>query len=135
MVKIAKKNYTFAVGRRKTSVARVRLFSGRGETLVNSKPIGDYFAGVAPEIVWNEPFTLTNTLGKYWATIKVAGGGKRSQLDALKLGLSRALVAVNVDNRPALKSRGLLTRDPRQRERRMIGTGGKSRRKKQSPKR
>lgn len=135
MAKATKKNYTFAVGRRKTSVARVRLYSGRGDTLVNDKPINVYFAGVAPEVVWNKPFTVTKTEGKFWTTVKVAGGGKHSQLDAMKLGLSRALVAVNADNRPALKSHGLLTRDSRQRERRMIGTGGKSRRKKQSPKR
>lgn len=135
MARTSKKDYTFAVGRRKTSVARVRLFSGRGETLVNTFPIATYFAGVAPEVRWTEPFSVTDTVGKYWATIKVAGGGKRSQLDAVRLGVSRALVIINADFKTPLRQKGLLTRDPRQRERRKIGTGGKARRKKQSPKR
>lgn len=134
MVKTKKNNYTFAVGRRKTSVARVRLYSGRGETVVNSLPIATYFAGTAP-VIWNEPFLTTKTEGKFWASVKVAGGGKRSQLDAVRLGVSRALVVINADTKTLLRQKGLLTRDPRQRERRMIGTGGKSRRKKQSPKR
>ena len=135
MHKTTKKNYTFAVGRRKTAVARVRLYSGRGDTLVNGLPIATYFAGVAPEVVWNEPFSVTNTVGKYWATIKVAGGGKHGQVDAVRLGISRTLVLLNADVKTLLRQKGLLTRDPRQRERRKIGTGGKARRKKQSPKR
>lgn len=135
MVRTSKKDYTFAVGRRKTSVARVRLYSGRGESLVNSLPLGTYFTGVAPEAILIEPFVLTGTLGKYWVTVKVAGGGKKSQLDAVRLGISRTLVAISADFRSSLRRYGLLTRDPRQRERRKIGTGGKARRKKQSPKR
>lgn len=136
MPKKSQKNYTFTVGRRKTAVARVRLYSGRGETVVNSQPLGSYFAGVSPEVIWQEPFAVTKTVNKYWATIKVAGGGKKSQLDAVRLGLARALVVVDADAyKTVLRNKGLLTRDARARERRKVGTGGKARRKKQSPKR
>lgn len=131
------KNYTFAVGRRKTSIARVRLFSGKGETLVNGKSAKEYFSGVVRgDKVWSQPFELTQTDGKYWATIKVRGGGKKGQLEASVHGLSRALALLDIEKfRKPLKAAGLLTRDARTRERRKVGMGGKSRRKKQSPKR
>lgn len=129
------KKFIYARGRRKTAVARVRLFKKAGETLVNNLPIAQYFPGVIAQKVYQEPFILCNVLDKYHATIKVVGSGKYGQIDAVVHGLSRALTLANPDFRPALKKRGLLTRDPRTRQRRMIGTGGKSRRKKQSPKR
>lgn len=130
------KNYTFAVGRRKSSVARVRLFKGKGETVVNDTPIGKYFNGPADDKFWNRPFQITATEGKYYATVKVEGGGKKGQLDAVVHGLARVLNEVDKEKfRPPLKKAGLLTRDPRVRERRKVGTGGKARRKKQSPKR
>lgn len=131
------KNYVFAVGRRKTSVARVRLFTGKGETLVNGKSAKEYFSGVVGGgELWSRPFDLTQTEGKYWATIKVRGGGKKGQLEAALHGLSRALASLDVEKfRKPLKAAGLLTRDARIRERRKVGMGGKSRRKKQSPKR
>ena len=131
------KNYVFAVGRRKTSVARVRLFSGKGETLVNDKPAKEYFSGVVGgDKLWSRPFDLTQAEGKYWATIKVRGGGKKGQLEAALHGLSRSLASLDVEKfRKPLKAAGLLTRDARIRERRKVGMGGKARRKKQSPKR
>lgn len=130
------KNYTFAVGRRKTSVARVRLYSGKGESVVNEQPIEKYFPGEIAKKFYLRPFQLAGAEGKYFATVKVRGGGKEGQLDAVVHGISRAL-AEGEDRRfrPVLKKHGLLTRDPRARERRKVGTGGKARRKKQSPKR
>lgn len=123
-----------AVGRRKTAVASVRLTSGNGEIVVNGKPVAEYFPGVTFKSKYTQPFTLTS-IAKYSASVKVAGGGISSQLDALVLGISRALINIKSDHKIALRASGLLTRDPRERQRRMVGTGGKSRRKKQSPKR
>lgn len=129
-------NYVFAVGRRKTSVARVRLHKGKGDFIVNEKPIAQYFNGEVSEKLWTRPFQLTQTEGKYYVTAKIVGGGKSSQLGALIHGIARSLAELNREEyRPSLKKNGLLTRDPRQRERRKVGTGGKARRKKQSPKR
>ena len=127
--------FIYARGRRKTAVARVRLFKKTGETMVNNLPIAQYFPGAVAKKMYEEPLIICNVLDKYYATIKVVGSGKLGQLDALIHGLSRALTLANPDFRPLLKKRGLLTRDPRTRQRRMIGKGGKSRRQKQSPKR
>ncbi len=134
--KIKKKKYTFAGGRRKTSSARVRLFKGDGEHQVNGMVIGKYFPGETMRLVWNKPFELTQTVGKYFITVKVIGGGRRGQVEAVALATSRAFSTLNREKyRAVLKSAGLLTRDPRTRERRKVGTGGKARRAKQSPKR
>ena len=131
-----KKDYIYALGRRRESSARVRLFKGDGQTLVNDQPIGQYFPGVIARARWAKPFELTETSGKYFATIKVIGGGKQGQLGAVVLGLARAIQKINLEKyRPNLKKAGLLTRDDRIRERRKVGTGGKARRQKQSPKR
>ncbi|MDO8551611.1 MAG: 30S ribosomal protein S9 [bacterium] len=128
--------YIFAVGRRRESVARIRLYSGKGETLVNDKPISQYFPILGSEMSYLNPFKETGTLGKYFATIRVVGGGFKGQLGAVVHGLSRALSQADPGkHRSLLKKKGLLTRDPRTRERRKVGTGGKARRKKQSPKR
>lgn len=131
-----KKDYIYAVGRRRTAAARVRLFKGRKDNLVNGVKIDEYFPGLISKTVWTRPFKLTDTEGKYYVTVKVVGGGKRGQLGAVIHGISRALSSADVDKfRAPLKKEGLLTRDPRTRERRKVGTGGKARRKKQSPKR
>lgn len=120
--------YTFAVGRRKSASARVRLYKGAGENTVNGKKAVGLFL--------DKPFKLTDTLGKFFFSAKVAGGGVEGQMEAIIHGLSRALVKLDSDKfRPILKKAGLLTRDARTRLRRMVGTGGKARRKKQSPKR
>lgn len=131
-----KKEYVYAVGRRRTSSARVRLQKGDHESTVNGAVIGKYFSGEASTKIWQRPFAVTDTLGKYFVTVKVAGGGRVGQLEAVVHAISRALAAKEPEKyRPTLKADGLLTRDSRKRQRRMVGTGGKSRRAKQSPKR
>lgn len=134
-IKNTKRDYIFAVGRRKGAVARVRLYSGRGESSVSGKPVNEYFSGAAETKLWSRPFDVTKTAGKYWVSVKVEGGGKAGQLDAVVLGVARALSASDPNYRSSLKKHGLLTRDARIRERRKVGTGGKARRRKQSPKR
>jgi len=140
------KNYIFAVGRRKESVARVRLYQNdnilwgeivinRGDIFVNKKRAEEYF-GERGVRVYIEPLRVTNTEKKFAITVLVAGGGKMGQLDAVTLGIARALDKLDRDKfRPTLKKKGFLTRDPRVKERRKVGMGGKARRKKQSPKR
>lgn len=128
--------FIFAVGRRKEAVARVRLCKGKGEIIVNNQPIEEYFPGVMAKKLYTTPFEITQTEGKYYATVKVEGGGKSGQLGAVIHGFSRALAQADSEKlRPLLKKQGLLTRDSRTRERRKVGMGGKARRKKQSPKR
>ena len=132
----ASKKYTYAIGRRKSSSARVRLFKGKGESTVNGKKVNVYFPGKINEKAINKPFEITETQGKFYFTAKIVGGGKIGQLDALVHGISRTLNALKPEKyRKDLKKAGLLTRDSRVRLRRMVGMGGKSRRKRQSPKR
>lgn len=122
--------YTFAVGRRKSASARVRLYKGTGENTINGRKIMEKLTELS------KPFKLTDTEGKYFFTAKVTGGGKEGQIEAVVHGISRALIKLNSDKfRVILKKANLLTRDSRVRLRRMVGTGGKARRKKQSPKR
>src|SRR3989344_4500717 len=123
------------VGRRKESVARVRLSDGNGQVTVNGKLINEYFLGEINQKVYQKPFVISQTLGKYNASIKVAGGGAMSQLGAVVHGLSRALAKIDAGKRTLLKKEGLLTRDPRAKERRKYGLAQKARAKKQSPKR
>jgi len=114
----------------------VRLFRGKGENTVNGVSIEKYFPGAINKSYWQKPFNLTETAEKYYISAKVLGSGKKGQLEALVLGMARALSEANPEKfRPVLKKAGLLTRDSRIRQRRMVGTGGKARRKKQSPKR
>lgn len=130
-----KKEYISVVGRRRRAIARVRLFSGRGENIVNEKTFAEYFPTYSWDKLLSLPFEATKTEGKYWVSAKIVGGGKHGQLEALVHGISRALVSVNESFRPELKKHKLLTRDSRKRQRRRVGTGGKSRRQKSSPKR
>ncbi len=141
--------YYEAVGRRKDAVARVRLhlatkakqatIKGKtikaGEFVVNEKALVDYFGTEALKRNCMMPLRITDNAERFAVTIKVNGGGTKGQLDAIKLGLARALCKVDEEYRPILRENGLLTRDPRIRERRKVGTGGKARRQKQSPKR
>ncbi len=147
--KQVKKDYIFAVGRRKQAIARVRLLTAvktdamwneqpikKGELFVNEKPIAEYFSSEVMRRVYSEPLRVVNAQNKYAFTIRVEGGGKEGQLEAVVAGISRALAALEPEEyRPLLKKKGLLTRDDRVRERRKVGTGGKARRRKQSPKR
>lgn len=144
------KDYVFAVGRRKESVARVRLYENvkadlswgehpvkKGEMFVNEKPITEYFSGEVSRRMYTEPLRITNAHQKNFAfTIKVEGGGPSGQLQAAIAGIANALNRLDPEEyRATLKKKGFLTRDQRIRERRAVGTGGKARRKKQSPKR
>ena len=133
---MAKKlNYIYAVGKRKSSTARVRLYKGQEESTVNGDLVGKYFPGASSLVAWNRPFDEVELSGKYYFTARVTGGGKQGQLDAVVHGIARALSKVKEANRVSLKKAGLLTRDDRIRERRKMNTGGKARRAKQSPKR
>ncbi len=140
---LKKPSYTYAVGRRKTANARVRIYKTKSvpgmdgvQLSVNGKSAEAYFPGETAKAAYRKPFILTETLTKMSASVVVSGSGKMGQLDAVVHGLARALSLLDRDAyRTILKSAGLLTRDSRTRQRRMIGTGGKSRRKKQSPKR
>ncbi|OGM13900.1 30S ribosomal protein S9 [Candidatus Woesebacteria bacterium RIFCSPLOWO2_01_FULL_39_23] len=135
-MKKKKTDYIFAKGRRKSASSRVRLYKGKGESTVNGKTVDEYFPGVVGKNAWTNPFKLVDVEDKYYVSVKVKGGGKNGQLDAVVHGIARALSLADRENfRPALKKAKILTRDPRVRERRKIGTGGKARRKKQSPKR
>lgn len=131
-----KKKFVHAVGRRKEASARVRLYQGKGETQVNNQLIADYFPGKVAEVLYTKPFRVCNVLGKYYATVKLIGSGKNSQLEAVVHGLARALDKSNPEEfHPFLKKNQLLTRDSRTRERRKAGQAGRARHKKQSPKR
>jgi small subunit ribosomal protein S9 len=128
--------YTYAVGRRKSCVATVKLFSGKEANTVNAIAFDKYFPGEHSAITIQKPFVATDTKGKFYFQAKIVGGGKIGQLDALVLAISRSLKKLNEDAyKSLLRNAGLLTVDSRVRERRMVGTGGKARRQKQSPKR
>ncbi len=128
--------YIEAVGRRKVATARVRIYEGGGEFVVNDKIVGQYFGTVSnSSAVFNKPFELTGTKGQFGVNVHVNGSGVSSQLGAVVHGISRALVAFNPAFKTLLKPSDLLTRDDRMKETRKIGTGGKARRQRQSPKR
>ncbi|HBQ50972.1 30S ribosomal protein S9 [Candidatus Daviesbacteria bacterium RIFCSPLOWO2_01_FULL_38_10] len=128
--------YTYAVGRRKESLAKVRLFLGAGQITVNGKPIAEYFPGLIFQKLYSQPFEVTSTMGKFTISIKVVGGGKMSQLGAIIHGISRVLAKIEDKKyRPLVKKAGLLTRDARVKERRKYGHAQKARAMKQSPKR
>ncbi len=133
--KETKKDFVYAPGKRRSASARVRLFRGKGESSVNGLPIAGYFPGVVNESKWMKPFRVVDVVEKYYATVRVVGGGKQGQIDAVAHGIAKALVKEKAEFKKALKDAGLLTRDTRIRERRKVGTGGKARRQKQSPKR
>ncbi|MBC8014861.1 MAG: 30S ribosomal protein S9 [Sporomusaceae bacterium] len=111
----------YGTGRRKTSVARVRLVPGEGNVVVNGRTLPDYFGRKTLELIVKQPLNLTETLGKYDVLIKVAGGGPSGQAGAVRHGISRALLLVDAEYRPSLKKAGFLTRDPREKERRKYG--------------
>lgn len=108
-------------GRRKESIARVRLTAGKGEITVNGKKLDEYFGTEILKVIVNQPFTVTNTVGKYDVVVKVTGGGYTGQAGAIRHGIARALLQANSEFRPALKQNGFLTRDPRMKERKKYG--------------
>lgn len=108
-------------GRRKTSIARVRLVPGDGNVIVNGKALDDYFGRDGLSEVAAQPFTVTATARRFNAMVKVVGGGQAGQAGAISHGISRALLQVDPDHRAALRGAGLLTRDPRAKERKKPG--------------
>ncbi|MBK9274737.1 MAG: 30S ribosomal protein S9 [Flavobacteriales bacterium] len=109
------------IGRRKTSVARVILTEGSGAVTINGVEAKEYFPLLAQQFKMNQPFKLTGTEGKYDVQARVDGGGITGQADALRLGIARALVEVDAENKPKLKAENLMTRDPRAVERKKFG--------------
>jgi|SRR3989339_123513 len=127
--------YTYAVGRRRSAVATIKLYPSKGDSQVNKISLDKYFPGSAAKVNYQQPFTVTDTENKYHFESKIIGGGKHGQLQALALAISRALQKHHPEMTVSLRAAGLLTVDSRVRQRRMVGTGGKARRQKQSPKR
>ena len=111
-------------GRRKTSIARVRLASGTGKITVNGRAFENYFPMELQRGTVKQPFTVTGTADKYDVRVNVSGGGPIGQAGAVRHGIARALLTVDANLRPALKKEGLLTRDPRMRERKKYGQPG-----------
>ena len=110
-----------ATGSRKSSVARVRLVPGEGKIVVNGRELSEYFGLKTLELVVRQPLDTTETLGKYDVLANVVGGGISGPAAAIRHGIARALLKVDADFRPLLKKAGLLTRDPREKERRKYG--------------
>jgi small subunit ribosomal protein S9 len=119
---------TYATGRRKTSVARVWLQTGSGEIKVNGQELLRYFGRETLKMVVEQPIEIVNAVGKYNIIANVKGGGLSGQAGAMRLGISRALQIINPEFRPLLKEHGLLTRDPREKERKKYGRAGRRKR-------
>lgn len=114
----------YGTGRRKTSTARVYLRPGNGEIKVNKREFENYFPNEALRMIINQPLRLTDTAGKFDIVINVVGGGNAGQAGAVRHGITRALLEYNGDLRPTLKKAGLITRDPRKKERKKYGQKG-----------
>ena len=117
----ASEQYFYGTGRRKTAIARVRLMPGDGVLVINGRPPSEYFGRRDLETVVTQPLRITENMGKFVASIKVTGGGISGQAGAICHGIARALLSADVELRPALKRAGLLTRDPRAKERKKPG--------------
>lgn len=113
--------YVEAIGRRKTATARVRLYSGTGEIVVNEQPMNEYFGRDLDQMILRQPLALTGTEGSYNISVRVRGGGEGGQAAAVRLGIARALCETDENMRPALKAAGFLTRDARAKERKKPG--------------
>ena len=111
----------YGTGRRKKSIARVRLVDGKGNITINGKNIDEYLGAETLKVIVKQPLVATNTLGKYDVICKVEGGGFTGQAGAIRHGIARALLEANSEYRPVLKSSGFLTRDPRMKERKKYG--------------
>lgn len=111
----------WGTGKRKSSVARVRLFAGEGNIVVNARTLEDYFPRETSRMVINQPFEVTSTVGQYRAEVNVFGGGVAAQAVAVRHGITRALLIANPELRPALKKAGFITRDSREVERKKYG--------------
>ena len=111
----------YGTGRRKSSIARVRLIEGTGKITINKKDIDEFFGPETLKVIVRQPLTVTNTTSKYDVIASVKGGGFTGQAGAIRHGIARALNEANAEYRPALKSNGFLTRDPRMKERKKYG--------------
>ena len=118
------KPYFYGTGRRKKSVARVRVYPGTGAITINGRDIDEYFGLDTMKLIVNQPFEVTGNVGKFDIVANVTGGGFSGQAGAIRHGLSRALVLADEANKPALKKAGFLTRDPRMKERKKYGLKG-----------
>ncbi|HOM42334.1 MAG TPA: 30S ribosomal protein S9 [Bacillota bacterium] len=118
---MAKKVQYFGTGRRKQSVARVRLVPGEGKIIINDREIDDYFGLETLKLIVRQPLILTNALSKFNVLVNVVGGGFTGQAGAIRHGISRALLEADETLRPMLKKAGFLTRDPRMKERKKYG--------------
>ncbi len=121
---MVEQNVIWATGRRKSSVARVRLLQGSGEIQVNKKPLDEYFDRPTSRLLVLQPLKTTNLADKFNIIATVKGGGKSGQAGALRHGISRALAKTSDDTKSALKRKGFLTRDPRAKERKKYGQKG-----------
>ena len=118
----SKKKYFYGTGRRKSSVARVRVYeNGTGSIIINGREIDNYFGLDTLKLIVNQPLVTTNMVGKVDIVVTVAGGGVSGQAGAIRHGISRALLELNPEYRPTLKAAGFLTRDPRMKERKKYG--------------
>ena len=121
----SKRKYFYGTGRRKSSVARVRVYeNGTGAITINGRDIDDYFGLDTLKLVVRQPLVTTDMLGKVDVVVTVAGGGVSGQAGAIRHGISRALVLVNPEYRASLKAAGFMTRDPRMKERKKYGLKG-----------
>ncbi len=118
----SKKKYFYGTGRRKSSIARVRVYeNGTGAITINGRDIDDYFGLETLKLVVRQPLNTTELLGKVDVVVSVVGGGVSGQAGAIRHGIARALVVLNPEYRPALKAAGFMTRDPRMKERKKYG--------------
>ena len=118
------KPYFYGTGRRKKSVARVRLYPGTGVVTINGRDLDDYFGLGTLKLIVNQPFGVTNTVGKFDIVANVNGGGFSGQAGAIRHGVARALLSADETYKPLLKKAGFLTRDPRMKERKKYGLKG-----------
>ena len=117
-------NYYYGTGRRKSSVARVRVYPGTGKITINDRDIDDYFGLETLKLIVRQPLALTDTAEKFDIVCRVGGGGVTGQAGAIRHGIARALLQYDENLRPALKKAGFLTRDPRMKERKKYGLKG-----------
>ena len=115
------KSYFYGTGRRKNSVARVRVYSGTGKIIINDRDIDDYFGLETLKLIVRQPLVVAGVEGKFDIVVRVSGGGVSGQAGAIRHGLSRALLVYDENLRPELKKAGFLTRDPRMKERKKYG--------------
>jgi len=119
-----KENIYYATGKRKTAIARTWLKPGKGEIIINNRPVNDYFKIPSAKIIMMQPLVLTNTIGSYDIKVRVLGGGISGQAGAIRHGITKALINIDPDLRQVLKKAGFVKRDPRVKERKKYGQKG-----------